>query len=136
MFKIIITICLLSLVFAERPDWYPENPQEIEAECMKKYNVDAETIAKIRAFQLEDTPTVRSVLFCSAVGKNVYRPEKGFEPERFAVGLKYGLNVDCNVDFIRNCANKYNNIESQEGKYFHFFKCVFDDIKENCKKIE
>lgn len=103
---------------------------------MKKYNVNAETIAKIRSFQLEDTPIVRSLVFCIAVGKNVYRPESGFDPERLALGLKYGLNLDCNVDFLSNCAHSHNDVESQEGKFFDFFKCVFGGIEGNCEKVQ
>ncbi|XP_073820402.1 uncharacterized protein [Musca autumnalis] len=136
MFKFLTFICMISLVLSERPDWYPENPNAIEAECTNKYSISAETVEKIRAYQIEDTPAIRSALLCSAVGKNIYRPEFGFEPERYVIGIKYGLNVDCKVEYISGCAQKYMDIESQEEKYFKFFKCVIENRKDNCKKIE
>ncbi|XP_075144701.1 uncharacterized protein LOC142219720 [Haematobia irritans] len=137
MNKIVFVLIVLSssMIFAERPSWYPENSAELDAECMKKHPVSAEIIEKVRSFHLEDTPNMRALVYCGATSKNVYIPGEGFNSERFVEGMKESSKMNCNMDSVRNCADKHKNAESDEAIFFNVLKCVFDDINGICNKV-
>ncbi|XP_075144699.1 uncharacterized protein LOC142219718 [Haematobia irritans] len=138
MSKIIGVFLLLSItaILAERPSWYPENAAELEVNCMKEHSVSPETVSKMRGFHLEEAPAIVSVLFCSGKAKNIYTADLGFVPERFAYGMKQNVKLDCDVDFIRNCAETHKEVQPAETMYFRVVKCVFDNREGHCKKVE
>uniref|UniRef100_A0A2Y9D4J4 Uncharacterized protein n=1 Tax=Stomoxys calcitrans TaxID=35570 RepID=A0A2Y9D4J4_STOCA len=130
-----LLIPVLSLVIAQRPDWYPKNSLDIEAECMAINCLSPEIMYDILNLHVEDTPAMRAFLFCAAVGKNVYRPEIGFEIDRFDMGLKYKIKIDCSKEFLNYCVEVYQWEENPESFYFYIVKCVFDNAEDYCIRI-
>ncbi|XP_013097466.1 uncharacterized protein LOC106080594 [Stomoxys calcitrans] len=137
MTKLIIGLVLLALTMAlaERPSWYPENAAELEVKCMKEHAVSPETVANMRAFNLDEAPAIVAVLFCSGKAKKIYTPELGFVPERFAYAMKTNVKMDCNVDYIRNCAEQHKDVQPVDTMYFKVVKCVFDNREGHCTKV-
>ncbi|XP_013097475.2 uncharacterized protein LOC106080604 [Stomoxys calcitrans] len=124
-------------ILAERPEWYPENAAEIDAECMKKHVLSAEIMEKLKNdFTLEDTPTMRSLVFCSALGKQVFRPNVGFEAVRVVEGLQENAKLNCSLVAVQHCADQFKTANSNEAMFFSTMKCLFDNISENCSKIK
>lgn len=92
-------------------------------------------MAKILSFDLEDTPSVRGFLLCSAKNKNIYTAEEGFIPERFQYSLTDIVKMDCKIDVILDCDNKYKDLKPEDVKYFNILKCAAADRKGNCKPV-
>ncbi|XP_075144700.1 uncharacterized protein LOC142219719 [Haematobia irritans] len=134
-FIVVLLVLSMTMIFAERPEWYPENAAELEVNCMKDHNVTPEIVAKIRSFHLDDTPEIRDVVYCSAKAKNIYRPGVGFEPERFVLGVRESVKMDCNINYIRSCGEKHKYVQPEKSMYFNVLKCIFEDLESNCKKI-
>lgn len=92
-------------------------------------------MAKIRSFNLDDTPSVRGFLFCSANNKNIYKTGEGFIPERFQYSLTDTVKMDCKIELIRECDNKFEAMKPEDIRYFNVLKCVAENREDNCKKI-
>ncbi|XP_013097474.2 B1 protein [Stomoxys calcitrans] len=133
---VVFLILFLSKTFAERPDWYPENAAEIEADCKKENGITPEIWSQMLSLDLEDTPAVRSVLLCLVKRKTVYRPENGFEAERLQVGLQQVAKRKCDLNHIKDCGEKFCDLEPEDFKIFSIFKCTLDDRHEKCEKVE
>ncbi|XP_075144697.1 uncharacterized protein LOC142219717 [Haematobia irritans] len=134
--KSLIIITLISTILAERPDWYPENPAAIEEKCMQDHSITPEIWSTIRSFKMEDSPNIRAFLLCLNINKGVFRPDKGFEPERLATGIRLTANVDCDVNMIRSCGEKYADLQPNDYMIYSIIKCTVDHKDGNCHKIQ
>uniref|UniRef100_A0A1I8NMK7 Uncharacterized protein n=1 Tax=Stomoxys calcitrans TaxID=35570 RepID=A0A1I8NMK7_STOCA len=136
MFYILVLILTARTILAQRPDWYPENPAKIEEQCMREHSITPEIWSTIRSFHLDDTPNVGSFFLCLNTKKGVFRPEKGFEPERLAIGIRMTTKVDCDVNMIRNCGDRYKELKPHDHMILNIIKCIFENKEGNCRKIQ
>ncbi|XP_061401185.1 uncharacterized protein LOC133336934 [Musca vetustissima] len=140
MHKIIIFVVLFSTgVFANIPDWYPENPTEIEKQCIEQYPISAEAKAEIRNFKLIDDPNMKSLLLCVANGQNVYTPETDLDPERMAYSIYRSLHLECALELVRECLGNHKE-HSVNGNHEDFMylslECIFDGAPGKCTHVE
>ncbi|XP_073820399.1 uncharacterized protein [Musca autumnalis] len=134
--RFVLLICCFATIFAELPDWYPKNELEIEETCRQDASITPETMKKIMAYEVDDTPEIRAFLLCLAHNKNVFRSEMGFKADRLQFVMQKRSKLDCKLDFIEGCGNKSKDVEPDDAMIFAIMQCILDGREENCKKIE
>ncbi|XP_061394979.1 uncharacterized protein LOC133330558 [Musca vetustissima] len=132
----ILLICCSAMVFADRPDWYPEDEAAIEAKCREDNSISDETAKQIWSNNIEDNHDTRNFFLCLAEKKNIFSTETGFKPDRLLVVLKERAKLDCKPEFIEGCAEKGKDVTPDDAKMFTIMKCTVAGAEENCKKVE
>uniref|UniRef100_A0A1I8PYI8 Uncharacterized protein n=1 Tax=Stomoxys calcitrans TaxID=35570 RepID=A0A1I8PYI8_STOCA len=136
-FIIVIGIVLLTASnAAQRPDWFPENRAEIEANCLMENSIDDETLTNIRQLKLDDTPQIRSLIMCSLINTNAYRPDREPEADRLVVAFQQNLKRDCDIDMVESCIDQYKHLQPDDYKYFTIIKCIFNEAPTKCTLIK
>lgn len=102
---------------------------------MEKYAIDAEAEVRIRAFEIDDTPTMPSLLMCLTVDKNMYHPDIGYDVDRIRLGLIQAVRLDCSLHGIIRCAEQCEHPESLQLLYFTIYKCLSDNREVLCKNV-
>ncbi|XP_075144696.1 uncharacterized protein LOC142219716 [Haematobia irritans] len=136
MIKLIyVSLLLIIMILADKPEWYPENATEIEKECLEKFPISREAKTDIKSIKLVDVPNMSSLLLCVAHGQNVYDPEIELKAERIVYGLYRSLHLKCELNLVQECLDD-NRDYHEDGNHDNFMytlvKCIFDKSSEQC----
>uniref|UniRef100_A0A1I8P7J0 Uncharacterized protein n=1 Tax=Stomoxys calcitrans TaxID=35570 RepID=A0A1I8P7J0_STOCA len=134
--KQLLVICAIILSASaafERPDWYPENGSQIEADCMSKIAVGDDILNKLRKLQIDDNEKTRDLILCCLRNTNVYRPGQVPEADRIAVAFQQSLKLNCEEDLINGCIPKYKDEKPENYQFFRIIKCIYDEAPARCK---
>ncbi|XP_073820400.1 uncharacterized protein [Musca autumnalis] len=134
--SLVILICCFAMIFADLPDWFPQNQSEIEAKCKEESSISPESLEKIWTKDIEDTTEVRSFLLCLAQNKNVFSTEMGYKADRLQLVMKERGKLDCDMEFVEGCVNKSKDVKPDDVMTFDITKCMIDGVEEHCKKVE
>uniref|UniRef100_A0A1I8P5W7 Uncharacterized protein n=1 Tax=Stomoxys calcitrans TaxID=35570 RepID=A0A1I8P5W7_STOCA len=132
---IIIVVLYIAGVLADKPDWYPENPTDIEKECLQRYPISKEDKTDIKSLKLNDVPNMSTLLLCVAHGQSVYDIEDELKPERIVYGLYRSLHLNCDVGMVNECLDHHQD-HRENGKHedflYAFVHCVFERAADEC----
>ncbi|XP_075144703.1 uncharacterized protein LOC142219722 [Haematobia irritans] len=134
MKQIVIVFALFISASAafKRPNWYPQNGAEIEADCMAKISVSDSILQNLRRLKIDDNEETRDLILCCLRNTNVYRPGYGPEADRIAVAFQQSLKLNCDIDLIQGCIPKFIHEMPEKYQFFRTIKCIYDEAPQRC----
>ncbi|KAI8123039.1 hypothetical protein FF38_11674 [Lucilia cuprina] len=127
MIKIFLPIvCLIvTATYAEKPNWYPNNLDEIAKKCLEENQLKSDYDKDLKYHQFEDNTQVHNLFLCKAKGMNIYKEDTGLNVDRLIYAF-YKKEMDCMKPSVQDCVNKYKDLSSAGKMIYKVIYCIVE----------